>query len=421
MKWATRWGYEMEATPTRQGIYRLKAGGFFLRARVADVTGTLQLITEVAHDLKTVSEAQRRRDALIAEAREAAKGVTRSRQLWSEFAASLLEERVDRGSIESAATVEWWQDALEHYLVPAFGHRLATEVTRAHIDTWLTKTVLPWMKTGRVIQRMRKGKPYGQPRLVKLSPDFVNGLLRIVRNISNAIQVKFDLPKSAFAGIEFLPPRRTYTREQPNALPPDVVHRFMAIAETKYPQHYFMILLGYVTGLRPSSMRALRRKGPHADIDWTTGELQIRRSHSRGQAVMDQTKTKHDTTFTLPPSVLEEARRHVARLPDGKAKASDLLFPTREGKLRTRNVLAKPFKAIVKELGLPMRITPRAMRRTFNDLMREVGIDNVVTRSISGHLTDEMRVHYSTAQAREQARSIEAAHAVAKGEEKKPR
>ena len=106
MKWVMRWGYLMSPTPIRPGIYRLKDGGFFLRARVADVTGELKLHTEVAHHLKTPAEAQRRRDEIVAEAREAARGVIRSRQLWSEFAVSLLEERVAKGSIESAATVE---------------------------------------------------------------------------------------------------------------------------------------------------------------------------------------------------------------------------------------------------------------------------------------------------------------------------
>ncbi|MCL2777764.1 MAG: site-specific integrase [Polyangiaceae bacterium] len=414
-KWVLRWNYMMESSPVRTGVYRLQDGGFFIRARLADETGKPKDLSEVAHDLKTADEAQRRRDAIIAEARAEMRGEPSSSQLWGDFAVSLLEARVAKGNIESAATIEWWQNSLEHYLLPAFGRHRATEITRAHIDTWITKTVLPWMKEGRVVQRMRNGKPFGQPRVVKLKPAFVNGLLRIVRNVSNEIALKFDMPKSAFIGIDFLPEGRVYTREQPNSLPPEMVHRFLDVARSNYPQHYFMILLGFVTGLRPSSMRALRRKGPHADLDWTTGELQVRRSHSRGHSVMDRTKTKIDNTFTLPTSVLDEAKRHVAALPEGKATESDLLFPTKDGNLRTRNVLAKPFAAIAEELGLSMRVTPRAMRRTFNDLTRAVGVDAVVTRSISGHQTEAMQLHYSTARACEQIRGLEKVHAVVNG------
>jgi len=35
--------------------------------------------------------------------------------------------------------------------------------------------------------------------------------------------------------------------------------------------------------------------------------------------------------------------------------------------------------------------------RTFQDLSREAEVDSVVAKAISGHATDAMRVHYSTA------------------------
>lgn len=40
--------------------------------------------------------------------------------------------------------------------------------------------------------------------------------------------------------------------------------------------------------------------------------------------------------------------------------------------------------------------TPRAMRRTYQDLARAASMSDVVTRSISGHATPEMQRHYST-------------------------
>jgi hypothetical protein len=44
------------------------------------------------------------------------------------------------------------------------------------------------------------------------------------------------------------------------------------------------------------------------------------------------------------------------------------------------------------------------MRRTFQDLARRAQIHDVVTRAISGHSTERMQRHYSTAQ-REEMRS----------------
>lgn len=37
------------------------------------------------------------------------------------------------------------------------------------------------------------------------------------------------------------------------------------------------------------------------------------------------------------------------------------------------------------------------MRRTFQDLTRAGGVEGVVAKAISGHATDAMRNHYSTA------------------------
>jgi hypothetical protein len=46
------------------------------------------------------------------------------------------------------------------------------------------------------------------------------------------------------------------------------------------------------------------------------------------------------------------------------------------------------------------------MRRTFNDLARVANVESIVTKSISGHLTDRMKDHYSTVSPVEQRESI---------------
>lgn len=47
-------------------------------------------------------------------------------------------------------------------------------------------------------------------------------------------------------------------------------------------------------------------------------------------------------------------------------------------------------------MGLSKTITPRAMRRTFNDISRVAGVSDKVTRAVSGHATSQMHWHYST-------------------------
>jgi len=81
---------------------------------------------------------------------------------------------------------------------------------------------------------------------------------------------------------------------------------------------------------------------------------------------------------------------------------SDLLFPAVNGKYRSPSVLNKPFAEVVRELRLGKQLTQRALRRTFNDLARAAQVSDLVTRSISGHLTERMQQHYSTVNAAEQ-------------------
>jgi len=114
-----------------------------------------------------------------------------------------------------------------------------------------------------------------------------------------------------------------------------------------------------------------------------------------GDLYMDQIQVVHveewhvDTQLTTP-----------------EQQVSELLFPTAEGHFRSENVLRKPFQEVARLIGLPKKITPRGMRRTFNDLARVAHVESLVTKSISGHKTDRMKDHYSTVSADEQRESI---------------
>ena len=62
----------------------------------------------------------------------------------------------------------------------------------------------------------------------------------------------------------------------------------------------------------------------------------------------------------------------------------------------TLESLAKPFVKAAAAAGIKKSITPRAMRRTFQDVTRAANVESVVKRSISGHATEEMEGWYST-------------------------
>ncbi len=121
---------------------------------------------------------------------------------------------------------------------------------------------------------------------------------------------------------------------------------------------------------------------------------------------MDETKTALDQEIPLPPAAVRVLREHIASLPEGPMSKSPYLFPSVTGGMRSRSVLDKPFQEVLKALGWKIRLTPRGMRRTFNDLARDAEVHDVVTRAISGHETERMQRHYSTAQREEMREAV---------------
>ena len=87
-------------------------------------------------------------------------------------------------------------------------------------------------------------------------------------------------------------------------------------------------------------------------------------------------------------------------------RESDLLFPSVIGGFRSPSSLNKPFADVAESIALGKQFTQRGLRRTFNDLARVAEVEAIVTRSISGHLTERMQHHYSTVNPDEQRTSI---------------
>src|SRR5688572_3841168 len=109
-----------------------------------------------------------------------------------------------------------------------------------------------------------------------------------------------------------------------------------------WPQHFAMTALGFATGLRPSSLRPLRRTGATPDVLWDAGVLLVRRSHTRRDEVMEKTKTGRRQRLTLPPDLVAILRWHVeTQLTTEAMQESELLFPSEAGGFRSPTVLQK--------------------------------------------------------------------------------
>ena len=67
--------------------------------------------------------------------------------------------------------------------------------------------------------------------------------------------------------------------------------------------------------------------------------------------------------------------------------------------------LRKPLLVALEAAGLEGHLTTHGLRRTFNDLMRQVSSGEVV-RSIMGHVTERMTEHYSHVRSDEKADAV---------------
>ena len=300
------------------------------------------------------------------------------------YAAQVFERKVTDGTIRSVKTIDKWRGTLEHHLIPTFGNLMVEAIRPTHILAWRAA----------LAAKIKEGE---------YSPRTAQGWLNVLKSIFSMATLEFELPRNPVVGIPSfdLRERPVYTEEEPNSLTPEELRAWLSIARERWPQHYAMMAVGFATGRRPSELRPLRRKGPVVDFNIDAKTLHIRRSHVRGKEAMETTKTDRHLKITLPQPLVDILQEHVRNLRPGPMADSDLLFPSRTGGYRTPSVLVVPFDQISAALKLGKHITPRAMRRTFQDLARHAAIASLVTRAISGHATEAMQNHYSTVHQRE--------------------
>lgn len=407
--WRKQWGYEVSAKPVRTGIWRLKTGGFLVACRVTDRRKKRRSRWRVLHDARTVIEAQRALDVLHEETRAMALGRARQTRRFAEFATSLYERKVAAGDLKSAATRELWDGVLCNQIIPRFGDFWCHDIRYADLVEWRDEALAPRLLLPKRIELSDENEP-AKKRVVRnpksLAPNTANGWFRILRVITKAMTAELELARDPAAGLKNfdVSTNPTYTAERPNSATPERARAFLAHLARLYPQHYAMVLLGFVTGQRPSSLRPLRSSGPEPDILWTESAILIRRSNSRTGEVMDGTKTGIRYRIELPESVMSVLTAHLETFEAGSKQAkSGLMFPSRKGGMMSRTSLYKPFAKAAAAAGIPFPLTPRAMRRTFQDLARKAGVPSIVKRAISGHSTEEMEEHYSTVSADEKA------------------
>ncbi|MFI5301926.1 MAG: hypothetical protein ACHREM_27875, partial [Polyangiales bacterium] len=341
--------------PVLPRVWQRKGGGHVVRARVIErTTGRQREIWKVLPEADAPT-ALKWIDSEIKRVREGAPLTSAPKTRFATFAASLFKDKVAAGDIRSAAGRRKWADVLEHLIsgtkgdsglvVEGFGEMFVDAISIGHVDAW----------RGAVARLVEAGD---------YAPTTINGWLAILRVVMKAAKRKFALPHLATEGVENLDTSEhaTYTEEEPNALLPGEVAAFLDKLRVLHPEHYAMVFVGLITGLRPSSLRPLRRRGAEPDVLWETGRLLVRRSHTSHDEVMRTTKQKRRYAIDLPSSAIAVLNWHVeTQLRTDDQQASDLLFPSIIGGFRSPSVLNKPLADVAEELKLGKQITQRGL------------------------------------------------------------
>ena len=88
------------------------------------------------------------------------------------------------------------------------------------------------------------------------------------------------------------------------------------------------------------------------------------------------------------------------------------MFANGDGGLLGPCALRFPLRRALVRAGITKRVTVHGLRRTFNNLSRQVA-GNIVTRAITGHVTEEMTEHYSHVDRAEKLRAADQVVALA--------
>ncbi len=349
------------------GITALGSGRYRVRVRVTDPKTGRVVERERLVDGTTLKQALVIKEEL-ARAVRASEARKEEHTTVGDFARTWL-----RGAWTSLApsTRERYVAALDDHILPALGEMAMADVTFADIETWR--------------DRLRSSG---------YAASTVNSHLSILRTLFGKAVAVGAADRNPAAAVRLLSLEDARTSDdEPNALTASELARFLTVARQRHARHFPMILTLATTGMRLSAARALRWE----DVDEPRGVIVVRRrvsgSNDEVLAGVKRSRTGRDIVPLLPElaQVLTEHREAMSE----RERGSGWVFPTRLGAPRTRTVLRKPFADILVHAGITKRFTPHGLRRTANDLYRQVA-SPVVTMAITGHRTDAMFEHYST-------------------------
>lgn len=175
------------------------------------------------------------------------------------------------------------------------------------------------------------------------------------------------------------------------------------------------------------------RKGELLELRWSDyadGEITVERAVWRGQVKATKTDDPRRVAVVGPlAEVLAEQRQWLVRT-QHPGMESGLMFPANPvgakagahrrsqdevSWYRSPTIFDRPLRRICKKAGLP-EISAHALRRTFENLLREAGVDQLVRRSMAGWRSEAAQAMYATVAQGERKAALAAVVTLVKGD-----
>ena len=321
------------------------------------------------------------------EMRESAAGSRRKRLPLERYVRSWAEARA--GTLKPSARRRYLY-SFEHIL-PVLGEHFVDALTPRDVQKY-------------VVERVKAGA----------AGNTVLNELRALRTVAKD-SVADGVAARDWAARVKAPKVAKYTEEAPNLLTAEDLGVFLGALP---PQWLRIAAFMATTGARWGEASCIdwsdievfeEAVAPRYRTPWdVVGEVKLRRSNYRGQAVT----VKTESSYRAVPLV-----RFAAELLGKRPAEGGWVYPTRKGTLHRGTPLSHVFDRVFVRLGwctwdkrgkkkhqfwkaVPIpgqpskRITPHGLRRTWNDLGRQRG-DRQIVQAITGHVTEAMTDHYS--------------------------
>jgi len=359
--------------PTRYpGIEALPDGRKRIRLRAMDPrTGRMKEVDRIVE--ATVENALKLQAELRAEIRRGAHAAAEVPRLTA-YVTSWLRSRLPALKASTAAT---YAEVLDSLVIPHLGDFFLDRLMDSDVREW-------------------------QARLAgKFAAATVNGALVMLRMVLADAVAEFRLPHDPTARIKRMPKRRR-PDDDPNVLSAVELGKVMAQIRDHEPEHYPLALTLALTGLRYGEATALR----WSDVDEESAVIRVVRAQWHG--IVGETKTGNVRSVPLTAELAEVLRAHRPNV----VSAGAWVFPNAEGGLLRPGAIRPVLRRALKRAGITKRVTVHGLRRTFNNLSRQVA-GAIVTRAITGHVTEEMTEHYSHVDRAEKLRAADQVVALA--------